>query len=304
MPESAAAPAIDPKPQRPAQKTYTLAELLQLEFKEGPSIIGNGLLNRNSIMVVAAPPKSYKSFSTNTLLAQLLIGGNLFKVTRSHARSTEHLFPITPVERVLLIEQEIGLQDTRDRLREFHTYLTLAEQQIVEQRLFVRSCDYDLRLDREGGIAKIAAIIEQVRPNVVCFDPLTKFHTSDENSPSEMGRIMLALRQLIHKYDITVIILHHTGKNEEGKTTLDMLRGASTIAADIDTGMILHVVNRSASIIWIDIELRRGKPIPPFQIKLNHQTLHSEFHKWCKGKSTYQLESALAQGQASDETEQ
>lgn len=302
MPDDAAA-------RPPHSKTYSFAELRALTFPPENNIIGHGLLSRNSIMAIAAPPKSFKSFSTNTLLLELLIGGYLFGVTRKHANRTDHLFPINPVKRVLLIEQEIGLQDTQARLVELHDHLLVpGHQALMRDNLFIRSCDYDLRLDRDAGVAKLSSIIAAIRPDVVAFDPLTKFHTSDENSPSEMGRIMLELRQLIHKHDTTGILLHHTGKNEDGKTILDLLRGASAIAADIDTGMVFHVVNRSASMVWVDIDLRRGRPIPPFKLKLNHETLRFEFCGWGKPKGGHQAEASQQNlhldGERDDEPEQ
>ena len=300
MPESANATAPQKLPSpthptRPATRTYSLGELRELTFSTEHEIIGNGLLCQGSIMVVAAPPKNYKSFVTNTIAFQLLIGGHLFGVERVHARTTEHLFPVKPVERVLLIEQEIGLRDTRERLLEFHASLPLSERTILDSHLFVRSCDYDLRFDSALGIQKIRAIVHEVKPSVLILDPLIKFHTSDENSPSEMGRIMLEFRRLIADLGLTIILLHHTGKSEEGKDGLDLLRGASSIAGDIDTGLFLHVTNRNASIIWVDIVLRRGKPIKPFKIRLNHQTLRTEFHGWAKEISDYKSDKLLSE---------
>lgn len=291
-----------PESRRP--KTLALHDLLKLEFPPENYIIGNGLLSRNSIMIVAAPPKSYKSFSLNTMLVELLTGGNLFNIHRKHNHTIEHTFPINPVKRVLLIEQEIGLQDTQARFRDLYNNLPPLHQEIVGSGMFIRSCDYDLRFDKPMGIEKIASVVAEVQPDIVCIDPLTKFHTSDENSPSEMGKIMLAMREMIHKHNTTIILLHHIAKNEEGKSTLDMLRGASSIAADIDTGLILHVVNKPASIIWVDIDLRRGKPCNPFKLKLNHQTLRTEFHGWGKGKGTYQAEASLQLVQEMTEREQ
>jgi len=291
-------------PARPAQKTYSFAELRTLQFPPENHIIGNGLLSRNSIMVIAAPPKSLKSFTLNTIIMQLLTGEPLFGVSRSHARRVEYLFPIAAVKRVLLIEQEIGLQDTQSRLLDLAATLTPEHQALVDQGFFIRSCDYDLRLDSILGLQRIRAIIDEIRPDIVCIDPLTKFHTSEENSPSEMGRIMLALRQIIHTFNTTLIILHHTGKNEEGKEGLDLLRGASSIAGDIDTGLNLHIVNRPASILWADVVLRRGKPIPSFKLKLNHQTLRTEFYGWTKSKESYQTEAVLSQVQEVTKVEQ
>lgn len=275
-------------------KTHTFEELRQLTFPPENHIIGNGLLSKNSVMALFAPPKSYKSFTLNTLIVQLLTGGHLFNVNRSHARTTEYLFPIIPVERVLLLEQEIGLQDTQERWMELYQTLSVPEKAKLDASLFIRSCDYDLRFDSMNGIHKIRSVVEEVKPDILCIDPLTKFHTSEENSPSEMGKIILALRQMIHDFNMTVILIHHTGKNEEGKEGLDLLRGASSIAADIDTGMSLHVTNRNASIIWVDIVLRRGKPINSFKLRLDHQSLRTEFHGWAKERDTYQREAAVS----------
>lgn len=289
MPDTAATPA------RRKVETYSFQQLKQLTFPPETHIIGNGLLSKNSVMALFAPPKSYKSFTLNTIILQLLTGGSLFNVHRSHARTMEHMFQVIPVNRVLLIEQEIGLQDTQERWLELYRGLDQVEQQKVDAGFYLRSCDYDLRLDSEMGIKRIRSVVEEVKPDILCIDPLTKFHTSDENSPSEMGNVMLELRKIIHDFDITIILLHHTGKNEDGKSGLDLLRGASSIAGDIDTGLGLHVTNRNASIIWADVVTRRGKPIGSFRLKLDHETLRTEFHGWCKSKESYQQDAALAQ---------
>lgn len=295
MPDEVISTTVAPKSVRVQAKTYKFSELRRLEFPPENKIIGGGFMSRHSVTALFAPPKSYKSFATNTILVQLLTGDPLFGVSRFHSRHIEHVFPITPVKRVLLIEQEIGPEDAKERLMGIFNTLPLAQQAIMDEHLYVRSCDYDLRLDAANGINKIRSIVDEVRPDVLCLDPLAKFHTSDENSPSEMGKVMLELRRINQDFDTTSLLIHHSGKNEEGKTGLDLMRGASSIAADIDTGLCIHVINRPASILWAEVVHRRGKPIPPFKLKLNHDTLLMEFHGWTKSKETYQSEASLSQ---------
>src|SRR6266496_5263927 len=103
LPESAVVPAAITERR---VKTYSFEELLQLTFPPETHIIGSGLLSKNSVMALFAPPKNYKSFALNTIIMQLLTGGNLFNVQRNHARQIEHVFPVIPVKRVLLLEQE------------------------------------------------------------------------------------------------------------------------------------------------------------------------------------------------------
>lgn len=276
--------------------TVNFGQLRNLQFPPESHIISNGIMKRHSKLIVAASPKSYKSFLMNTMLVQLLTGGHLFGAYRNHSRIREDLFHIEPVDRVLLIEQELGLEDNRDRLVPFYQSLSHLEQQCVESGLFLHSCDYDLRLDETKGRERLGNVIAKVKPQVVVFDPLIKFHHADENDPSEMNSVMLNLSRMQQNLDFTSGIIHHNNKSAD-KDGLDLLRGGSSIAGDLDTCLQVTVWNRSAAMVKIDTILKRGKPIEPYILKLNEDTLRMEFYGWQKT-----LKKDLAKGATAGES--
>lgn len=258
--------------------TFTLSQLADLKFPPQEHIISHGILHKRSKLVVAGAPKSLKSFATNTMAVQLLIGGNLFGVHSIHSRMRENYFHIEPVERVLIIEQELGLHDNQGRFVPLFDSLTQDERGIVGKGLFIRSCDYELRFDGKGR-EKLHNVIMEVKPQVVIFDPFIKFHSADENDPSEMNGIMRGLSQMQHALDFALVLIHHINKSEE-KSGLDLLRGGSSIAADLDTCMLIHSQNRAAGLIRVETILKRGKPIEEYVLRLNDETLRMEFYSW------------------------
>ena len=250
-----------------------------MEFPPETHIIGNGILKKNSKLVVAAPPKSYKSFMVNTMLVQLLTGGHLFNVHATHAKQTVKMFPIEPVERVLLLEQELGLEDNRDRFKPFWESLRHEERLKMESGLYFHSCDFQLRLDDKTGYERVGNIISSVQPQVVVMDPLIKFHRSDENDPTAMNIVMCNLSELQQQQGFSSVLIHHHNKSSD-KQGLDMLRGGSSIAGDLDTCLQVTVHNRSAAIIKIDTILKRGKPVPSYMLQLDPSTLRMNFREW------------------------
>jgi len=261
----------------------SFGDLLKLQFPPETHIIGNGLLKKNSKLLIVASPKSYKSFVLNTIVVQLLTGGHLFGVFSSHAKARHDYFKVEPVKRVLLLEQELGLEDNRDRLKPFHESLSKDHQYLMENGLFVRSCDFTMRLDSKEGYDQIGSVISEVNPQVVCFDPLIKFHRKDENDPSAMNEVMCNMSSLMQELDFTSLMVHHINKSED-KKGLDLIRGASSIAGDLDTCLLLQLANRSAAVVKVETIMKRGKPVRQYLLKLNPASLRMEFLDWAKSK--------------------
>jgi hypothetical protein len=69
------------------------------------------------------------------------------------------------------------------------------------------------------------------RKPVIFFDSLLRFHDADENSASEMGRIMGELRRLANT-GATIIALHHKSEKD-----ISQYRGSSDIKAGVDVAL-------------------------------------------------------------------
>ena len=240
-------------------ETLSLRELLSKDFPPERWVIEDGILSLGGLLIVAGQPKVRKSMTLNALCLAMCTGGNLFGA--HNMRSTHQ-------NRVLVFEQELGAQEYRERWR------GMAHCQSLLDNLYVRSMDFSLLLDSES-VDKIAACIEEVEPQVVCFDPLTKFHQSDENSAQEMARVMRSLSIIRAKYEVSAVVLHHEAKPHEGRTGGAAGRGSSVVFADCDTWMSQKLLDEESGQCKVFFTFRRAKPMHPVVIAPNQYGIMS-----------------------------
>ena len=87
-------------------------------------------------------------------------------------------------------------------------------------------------LNDDHGLGEIGKVIEAKRPEVLILDPFVRFHNLEENSSTEMTEVLRRIRQLIDTHGISVILIHHTGKNEAAAA-----RGSSAIMGEYDSAI-------------------------------------------------------------------
>lgn len=88
-------------------------------------------------------------------------------------------------------------------------------------------------LDRPEGLEALEEDIKIVKPSLLIIDPLTRFHSADENSRTQIDVPLLTpLRQISEEYELCIIIVHHAAKWYRGR--FDPLRGTSAFAGWYD----------------------------------------------------------------------
>lgn len=261
-------------------------ELVSRVYEKSPYIIDENILHDKGLMFIGGAPKSYKSFVLNTLCMHLATGTPLFGAYRKKARETAPAFRVQKPYRILLFEQEIGDFSLKDRLLPLADTLEELQRSLFLDNVFTHSCDRSLRLDNPEGAAAIGKIIEEVKPDIVIFDPLVEFHHGDENSTQDMSRVMRGVDWIRDRYNVAVIMSHHCGKATELRSGADALRGSSAIFGKGDSYFMLTVHNRGAGIMAVEPTLRRGIPIRRFLIKLDWSGLNFKFVDWATTKST------------------
>jgi RecA-family ATPase len=236
------------------------------ETETRPQIIGRGILPIQGKAILGGSAKSNKSFVALNVGICLAKGVPLFKAAYPNGTP---VYPVMKPWRVLLIEQEIGEDGLRKRLRGI-----VSEEQALGAPFYIRSKDTQFRLDTSEGLAKIEEDIANIRPDVLILDPLSKFHGLDENSATEMGKVMRVGDYLIQKYGCAILYIHHTGlaafDKENPRRGGARLRGSSAIFADVDTFVEvnrLSVSHTAEPTLKLEFELRQGAPIPPSTIK-------------------------------------
>jgi hypothetical protein len=110
-----------------------------------------------------------------------------------------------------------------------------------------------LRLDDENHFQIILTLVRELRPELVVFDSLIRFHMQEENDASGMAPIMGKLRQLANL--TTVIVIHHTVKADVDIRKRS--RGSGDIIAGVD--LELSLTKTSEGDLLIQSAKSRGR---------------------------------------------
>lgn len=239
----------------------SLERLLNEPGKNDPYFV-YPFLPRNARMIIGGQTKAYKSFLALNLAYDIANGDDLFGIWKVKE-------PFT----VLVVEQEIGPYRLKERLQTIHSYKF---GKIAPYNLFVATKDLDIKLDNPSGLVKLAGHIEECKPQIVLLDPLRKLHRRKEDDSTEMVTVFDNLDWLEKKYDLSIILVHHTGKSSEFRDPRDAqaLRGSSEISADADTIiMIEQPVRNDRTILRLNFTLRSAQEPPPLMLQFNKNTL-------------------------------
>lgn len=264
-------------------ETLSLRQLFAKDIPPERWIIADGLLPIGGLLILAGQPKAGKSYTLNALCYAMVTATPALGAQRVLAGGRiAPVFTVDRPRRVLVFEQELGQLDYRSRWRSIVDNESPTHKALILDNLFSRSMDFSLLLD-QPGVDLIAAEIEEVKPDVVCFDPLAKFHASEENSATEMGRVMRSLSIIRARFGVSVVVLHHEAKPSEHRQGGAAGRGSSVIFADCDAWMSQRMVNRNAMIAHASFEVRRAKPLRSLTMQCDERELML-FDHWGKPK--------------------
>lgn len=243
-----------------------LYEFLQEQSNPRPFLIGRGLLPVSGKVVLGGAPKANKSFIALNMGISLAKGEPIFKAMDSKGQP---ILPVSKKCRVLYFEQEIGEGGLRNRLNGI-----LGGELDPAVEFFIKSRDMQMRLDTEDGRKLITKEVDEVRPDVIIFDPLAKFHLLDENSAQHMGAIMRAGDKLIEAFGTSIIYIHHTAKEspdpEMARRGGSRLRGSSAVFADVDTLILVDrqgASNAKEPVIKLEFEIRQDEPLDNIYVR-------------------------------------
>lgn len=194
-----------PAPGPPASCFDDLGQALY-DLRE-PEWIVEGLLVKGGFIILAGKPKTGKKTLISMHMALALAQGQpLFGL------------PVKPGLRVMMMNLEDGRQRV---LRRFYDY-GVRPGEALPIKIFRDDRHYLEAIEE----------VKTLRPDVLILDPLLEielvYNVRNENDATEMGRVLSTIRELAHKYNILVILLHHFGTKE------DRARGSSTLAGTPD----------------------------------------------------------------------
>jgi archaellum biogenesis ATPase FlaH len=238
-------------PRKYTNNILPFQQMLNEKIEIPPPIIDDGILPEKAILIISGKPKVRKTFLTQNLAIALATG-------RSFA-----IFRINEPHKVMILSAEGGIASNYSRMR------TMCESRDIKNIENLYAClDTRWQLDRDGDLAAIEEKIKEIQPDVVIFDPLVRFHCQDENSAQGMANLFGKIRKLVEDNDISVIIVHHLGKNESAG-----LRGSSIISGEYDSHICISPGKRIQA---LHFDMRHVEVPEKKDLRFNPKTLWFE----------------------------
>ena len=233
-------------PTAAAPEPVELTALLDRTYPDDPGLVAGGLVVRRGLVVVGGGPKIGKT----VLVSNLVL---------ARAQRRPWLGYATTPGVSLVAQAEIPEPELQKRVG-----LQIKDTGRPPAGSVYFLTDRRIKLDRPDGLARLRALLDQVRPDLLVIDPLARFFSGDENSAKDMGALVAALDTLIQDYALTIIIVHHTGKGSlEPREGGQRLRGSSALFGAADTVMLL---DRDGEGFKLSFELRHGEEPAPLYL--------------------------------------
>lgn len=184
------------------------------------------LILQGDQILITAPPKAGKS----------LLGSQLALCATTGHQFLRWLIP-TPIK-VLYFNLEVNedIFVERFEMQANSLKLTVPPGMMLfdsELRTFDISCNIDFSL--------IQSMIKDSQASLVFFDVLSRAHDGEENSNTEMKRILLHLRQVCD--NVASVVVHHNRKAPQGMEGANLgpssIRGASAVHGEVDLAITL-----------------------------------------------------------------
>jgi hypothetical protein len=96
-----------------------------------------------------------------------------------------------------------------------------------------------LRLETPKHVRRLEASLDRRRPRLLVLDPLVRIAAVDENSSTEVSAVLGALRELQRRFQVAVLLVHHTRK-AAGSSATQAFRGSGDFGAWSDSNLIIR----------------------------------------------------------------
>lgn len=216
-------------------KILFLEDLVNMESVEREEVIGAGLLPVGAGMLIAGESGVGKSFFRTELAIHLVLGRDFLGLEIPEPRS------------VLILQSENGGNEESLRLNRMLNGLGVTPDQIPKS-LAIATRGFNFRVHTRSGKDSVAIILQEYRPEVVIYDPLSSAHGFDENSNGAMRLVLDNMSNLCALHGCSTIVVHHfnkPSKDQQGVSSSKFrVRGASSISDWADT--ILCISERRA----------------------------------------------------------
>ena len=211
-----------------------------------PNVIIDGLLYEKSKLLIGGVAKAGKSHFAMSL-ASCMASGKPFLEWKA-----------PEPQKVLYVDFELHEWELNERCASACNWDVPGNLATLSLRKH-----YDVRSTLE--LSKVLKTIDAAQFDVIILDCLYKFNSAeDENDNAAMKAIGSWMDEVIAKYGVTPILIHHFGKgSQSGKEVIDRFRGASSVVGEMD-GLISIISHENENCYIVDSVVRSFKSTPAF----------------------------------------
>ena len=225
----------------------TLWELYNDDSPIPAPIIDDGILLDKTMLMIIGAPKNKKTFLAWNIAIALAKGEGFA------------CFKVKEEKKVLILSAEGGKFKMRNRLR---TMITNPNEDVLCNASYSNKLIFDL--NDEESFQHLIDQVQTEKPEVIILDPLIKFISEDENSSVKMGQVFRRLRTLIDDFDISLIIVDHTGKDSSKGA-----RGSSVKRSEYDSAIYMRSKDNNSR---LSFDMRHVETPDDEYIKFNSET--------------------------------
>lgn len=215
--------------------------------EEREQILKN-LVYQGDKMVIIAPSKHRKSFFVLQMALSLATGKSFLAL--------EAAKPC----KVILVNYEITAANFHQRMVRSCTSLFLNDDSNLENLTVgnFRGCDNAIKLVEDK--------IDELKPDVIIFDPLYKLMDGDENQASDMKPLLKRFDTLAEKSGAAVFYVHHDAKGTAGDRSItDRGAGSGVLQRDCDATITLtQHASENKDLVVVEALSRNFAPLAPF----------------------------------------
>ncbi|MEO0584231.1 MAG: bifunctional DNA primase/helicase [Bacteroidota bacterium] len=211
--------------QHPAPKTiepmYTLRQLLQDTPRQEHLYLG---IPPVSFGYVVGPPKSGKTTYCEGLAFSIAAGLDTYLGHPLHA----------PHPTVIFLSMEEFWRNRMERNEQQIQRIIDQQGEAWIRNVHMASENFPPNLVTDSDWQLIEAAIARIKPSVVFIDSLSRCYTGAIEDSRIAKQLTTRLRALVQKYQICLILIHHTPKQIGRPLTIDSIAGSRVLAQEAD----------------------------------------------------------------------
>jgi archaellum biogenesis ATPase FlaH len=240
----------------------SMAELVKVDFPPAEPLIEN-IVSVGGATIISGAGGVGKS--TLALLFALVLAND-----RINAYLGLHVAHHAPT---LLIQSENAAADTKDRLLTMGVYAELKEglghvYSLTQNFSDIRILDGDFNSDQ--FFKRVLNDVRTTGAGLLIIDPLISFYRGDENDNSTVRRFLDRLTLLMSLTGISIIIIHHVGREYKSSFSNYAGRGASAVGDWAHNTFLLRTIDHKTGTLELSCQKARNFKKPePIQLKLN-----------------------------------